>query len=218
MIRVVAKGEPVTFDVRVRAPGRKFLAVCPNPTQVQWKTHSYWRRMLPSLYAAYSGICSYSCHWIPCDTGADTVEHFKPKTKYPNDAYEWRNYRLVCQLLNSRKGDDEDILDPFAVQTGWFVIEFPSLMVKPAPVLGKALHDRVKKTRDVLGLNDDATCMMMRQQFVTDYCLEEINFAHLEKRAPFLALQMKEQGYERLAAIRKVMNIYPDDDRIARLA
>ncbi|MBI1915059.1 MAG: hypothetical protein HYS12_10030 [Planctomycetes bacterium] len=212
MIRVARRPEPAEFDKTVRKPGRKFLAGCPNPTQKQWRTHSYWRRILHSLHSAYGGICSYSCHWIPYDTGADTVEHFKPKTKHPKDAYEWRNYRLVCQLLNSRKGDEEEILDPFVIQTGWFIIEFPTLIVKPAPGLRKALHERVKKTRDVLGLNDDATCMMMRQQFVTDYCLEEINFVHLEKRAPFLALQMKEQGYDRLAEIRNIMNISPDDE------
>ena len=159
--------------------------------------------MLPSLYAAYSGICSYSCHWIPCDTGADMVDT-SAEDEVSNDAYEWRNYRLVCQLLSSPRVTMKISSIPrCSRKPGGFVIEFPSLMVKPAPVLGEALHDRVKKTRDVLGLNDDATCMMMRQQFVTDYPAEEINFAHLEKRAPFLALQMKEQGLRTLAAIQR---------------
>jgi hypothetical protein len=110
-------------------------------------------------------------------------------------------------LLNSRKGDEEEILDPCAVSNGWFVIDFPTLMVKPAPDLETDLFNRVRRTRDVLGLNDEATCMMMRQQFVMDYCREEISFEHLEKRAPFLALQMKEQGYDELARIQEIMNI-----------
>ncbi len=212
MIHVSCKPEPVEFNDKVRKPGRRFLAACPRPTQRQWRIHSYWRRILHSLHSAYAGICGYSCHWIPYDTGADTVEHFKPKTKYPKEAFEWANFRLVCQLLNSRKGEDEEILDPFSIQTGWFVIEFPALIVKPAPNLRKSLQESVKRTRDVLGLNDEATCMMMRQQFVIDYCKNEISFAHLEKRAPFLALQMKTQGYDQLAAIRKVMSIYLNDD------
>jgi hypothetical protein len=209
VIRVARRPEPAEFDLRVRKPGRKCLSTCPNPTQKQWKAHNFWCRILHTLHAEYKGVCSYSCHWIPFDTGADTVEHFRPKSKYPQEAYEWRNYRLVCQLLNSRKKDDEDILDPFQVQTGSFIIEFPSLLVKPASGLSRHLNDRVLKTRDVLGLNDDDTCMMMRQQFVTDYCLGEITFAHLEKRAPFLALQMKQQGLDDLALIRQVMGIYP---------
>jgi hypothetical protein len=210
VIRVERKLPPDIFEDRVRKPGRKFLATCPKPTQKQWNTYSYWRRVLRELHTAYGGICGYSCHWIPYDTGADTVEHFRPKSLYPDDAYEWRNYRLVCQLLNSRKGDDENILDPFAVRNGWFIIEFPTLLVKPSPDLQKPLRDRVRYTRDVLRLNDDSTCMMMRQQFVKDFCIGEINFAHVEKRAPFLAIQMKEQGFDRLEAIRRVMNIYPE--------
>lgn len=209
MIRVECQPEPPDFNAKVREPGRNFLLTCPKPTQKQWKTHSYWRRILPTLHAEYRGVCSYSCHWIPFDTGADTVEHFKPKSKHSKEAYEWANYRLVCQLLNSRKKDEEDIIDPFEVETGWFVIEFPSLMVKPALGLNEQVHGRVVKTREVLGLNDDDTCMMMRQQFVTDYCLGEITFAHLEKRAPFLAQQMKNQGVDELAAIQKIMGIYP---------
>jgi hypothetical protein len=209
VIHVARRPEPSDFDERVRKPGHKFLKSCPNPTQRQWNSHSYWRRMLHALYTEYKGICAYSCHWIPYDTGADTIEHFKPKSKYPLEGYEWQNYRLVCQLLNSRKGNDEDIIDPFLIRNGWFIIDFPALLVKPAHGLKKALHERVKKTCDVLGLNDDATCMMMRQEFVTEYCLNNINYAHIEKRAPFLALQMKEQGYDDLPAIQKVMKIYP---------
>ena len=165
--------------------------------------------MLRALHQAYGGICGYSCHWIPYDTGADTVEHFKPKSKYPKDAYEWKNYRLVCQLLNGRKKDQEGLFDPFLIKNGWFIIEFPTLLVKPAPGLPKTLHDRLITTRDVLGLNDEDTCMMMRQQFVTDYCVKEISFAHIEKRTPFLAIQMKEKGYDHLAAIQRIMNIRP---------
>lgn len=210
MIHVACKPEPANFDERVRKPGRRFLAGCPNPTEKEWKSHSYWRKILRALHSAYAGVCGYSCHWIPYDTGADTVEHFKPKGEYPQDAYEWKNYRLVCQLLNGRKKDQEGILDPFLVENGWFVIEFPALIVKPAAGLSKQRQERIRYTCEVLGLNDEGTCMMMRQQFVTDYCKGEINFVHLEKRAPFLALQMKEQGYQDIQEIRKVMNIYPD--------
>jgi hypothetical protein len=210
VIRVAPKPEPPDFDEKVRRRGLRFLAGCPKPTPRQWSTHSYWRAMLRSLHTAYDGVCSYSCHWIPYDTGADTVEHFRPKSKYPKDAYEWQNYRLVCQLLNSRKGEDMDILDPFTIVNGTLVIAFPALVVKPAPGLNRKMYERAKKTCDLLGLNDEGTCLMMRQQFVTDFCLEEISFAHLEKRAPFLAIQMKEQGYDRVDRMQKVMRICPE--------
>src|SRR2546427_329692 len=117
--------EPVNFNARVRIPGRRYLNHTPAPTSKEFAAHSFWRRILSELHDAYSGICAYSCHWIPYDTGADTVEHFLAKNTHPTQAYEWTNYRLVCATLNGRKGIHADVLDPFHVQNGWFVIDFP---------------------------------------------------------------------------------------------
>ncbi len=149
--------------------------------------------MLRDLHDAYGGICAYSCHWIPYDTGAKTVEHFKPKVRYPQDAYEWDNYRLVCNALNGRKSD-RDTLDPFEISDGWFIIDFPSLLVKSAPGLPDDLKNQVIATRDILGLNDEATCLKNRNEFVWCYCKRQITFAHLERQAPFLAKELVRQG------------------------
>src|SRR5687768_8864587 len=105
MIRVTAQREPSEFNFLVHEPIRKFLTRYPKPTSKQFSSHCYWKRILAALHSAYSGICAYSCHWIPYDTGADTVEHFRSKNKYPNDAYKWINYRLVCSTLNGRKAN-----------------------------------------------------------------------------------------------------------------
>src|SRR5207245_9727793 len=98
------RAEPPHFDEQVRRKGRRFLNVNPHPTSRQWRSHRYWQHVGSDLHDLYGGICAYSCHWIPFDTGADTVEHFRPKDTYPVDAYEWSNYRLVCATLNGRKG------------------------------------------------------------------------------------------------------------------
>ena len=54
------------------------------------------------------------------------MEHFAPKKKHPDHAYIWENYRLVCTVMNSRKRDFENVLDPFEVEDGWFQIQFNS--------------------------------------------------------------------------------------------
>jgi hypothetical protein len=95
--------------------GKHFLVQNPHPTGRQWRGHEYWTRIIPDLYDAYGGICAYSCHWTPYDTSWKTVEHFKPKSKYPEEAYCWANYRFVCGLLNGCKEDHEDILEPFTL-------------------------------------------------------------------------------------------------------
>lgn len=185
------KPEPANFEELVRTPGNAFLAVNPEPTQKQWNTHSFWRNVLTEFRRLYGGICAYSCHWIAPDTGAKTVEHFIPKHEVPAKAYEWDNYRLVCSLLNSRKQISTDTLDPFEVEDGWFVIDFPSLLVKPATGLDEALRVKVRQTITRLKLNDEASCLENRAKYVMDYCVGGVPFSHLQKEAPFLAKELQ---------------------------
>lgn len=194
MIRIPLQPEPAAFQERVRVPGTQFLGQRPQPTAAQWKTHAYWRRVLADLHRSYRGICAYSCHWIPLDTGASTVDHFRPKDAYPLLAYEWGNYRLVALTLNARKREFEDVVDPIAIQTGWLVLDFPSLMVRPAD---DAPDDRLAILRSTvarLGLNDEGTCLQARREWLRPYCDGQVNFNFLQERAPFIALELERQG------------------------
>jgi hypothetical protein len=203
MIRIEKQPEPNDFNNRVRRRGRRFLQGTPKPTSKQWRSHSYWREFGSQLHDAYSGICAYSCHWIPYDTGADTVEHFRPKDVYQKEAYEWDNYRLVCATLNGRKGVNEDVLDPFLVQNGWFVIDFPSMLVKPHSDLEPDILQRVQATIDRLGLNDEGTCLKSRVKWLKDYCVPDgIPFDYLRRHAPFIATELERQGLT--ATIRQI--------------
>lgn len=203
MIHVNMQPEPVEFDALVRHPGASFLMTCPTPTTKEFKTHSYWRALLSKTRELYGAVCAYGCHYVPADTGVDTIEHFRPKSKYPSDAYEWSNYRFVCGRLNGRKGNHEDVLDPFHVENGWFVIEFPSLLVKPAPNLEPDLKGRVRQTCERLGLNDEGTCLKQRYKSVEDFCLGRVRFDLLETDAPFLAAEITRQGLR--ATLIKIM-------------
>ncbi len=195
MIPVKKQPAPGHFVIKVEKPGKKFLAQNPDPKAKDWKNHNYWREIEKDLYQAYSGICTYSCLWIPHVTGGKTVEHFKPKSKYPHEAYNWENYRLVCLLLNGRKSDFEDVLDPFTLQEGWFVIDFSSLMIFPGDHLSTEEAEKVTKTVERLKLNKDEDCIKEREKWLRDYVTEGISFPHLEKHAPFIAIELKRQGY-----------------------
>lgn len=189
MIPVKKQPPPSDFVEKVENPGKKFLAEYPQPE----KFRKYWRRIERELYEAYSGICAYSCTWIPRVTGARTVEHFKPMSKYPDEAYNWDNYRLVCSRLNGRKKDFEDVLDPFTLQDGWFVIDFPSLMIFPADHLSKEEVRQVEETVKRLQLDKDEECIEDREKWLRDYITGEISFTHLEKHAPFIAFELQRQ-------------------------
>lgn len=198
MIPVKLQPEPPHFFKKVQEPGQKFLAKTPNPTK-HWKHHEYWREILDDLDTAYKGICSYSCHWISKDTGFRTVEHFKDKNAHPQDAYQWSNYRFVCGTLNGRKGTSENVLDPFLIEEGWFTLDFPSLLVQPGNHISPSNKRLVEDTIRILGLNDEGTCLHARINWLRDYIQVPFPFPYLEKRAPFLAGELK-----RLDLIEKI--------------
>lgn len=192
MIPVQLQPEPPHFFRKVKEPGEKFLAAHPNPTS--WTNREYWREALDDLCKSYSRICAYSCHWISPCTGASTVDHFKPISKYPSEAYCWDNFRLACSLLNARKKDFEDVLDPFTLEEGWFVIDFDTLNVLPNPQLSEANVQRVAATIERLRLNDDGDCFQERANWLGDYITGEIPFSHLKKKAPFTAKELERQN------------------------
>lgn len=193
MIRVELQPEPANFNERVRQRGRRFLAKNPNPTQEQWRTHSYWTEVGMELHGAYGGICAYSCHWIALDTGWRQVEHFLPKSIFPSLGYEWSNYRLVCGVLNGRKGSQQ-VLDPFKIQNGWFILDFPSLLVKPNLDLEPNLVEEIRRTTEALKLNDEGTCVKSRSKYVENYCRGFTDFEYLRQDAPFIAFELSRQG------------------------
>lgn len=204
MIRVQPRPEPGVFDAKVRMPGRTFLAATPKPTGEQWKRHAYWQRVSREMYQAYEKVCAYTCHYIAPDTGIFSVDHFRPKDRFPLEAYEWSNFRLACTRLNGRK-HTKDILDPFLIEDGWFTLIFPLLHVVPDPSLPPALRAQVQETIDELQLCDEGTCVLARQSYVDAYCGERITFEHLEIEAPFLAKELVRQA---LVEEIKVMWLY----------
>lgn len=87
-----------------------------------WNNKEHWRLALDELCVAYDRRCAFSTFRIEPVTGSRTVEHFQPKSKYPERAYDGTNFRLVCGLMNGRKRENEDVLDPFTIPADAFDI------------------------------------------------------------------------------------------------
>lgn len=192
MIRVQRQRQPKEFKRLVATPGRRFLATTRNPSSKDYRGHEYWRRISRQLHDAYGGICAFSCHYIALDTGFQTVEHFKSKVAYPKKAYSWSNYRLVCGLMNGRKGKFEDVLDPFNIDDGWFILDFPGTVIKPSDTLPMSRRKQVEATIRRLRLNHDESCVESRQLWLEEYCRfaptnEAAAFSFLSQYAPFCA-------------------------------
>ena len=141
---------------------------------------------------AYKGICAYSAQWISPVTGGHSIDHFVPKALRPDLAYEWSNFRYASFKFNRRK-DTHTILDPFQIKPDWFVLDFPSLLVKANSALSPDQKETVYHTIGVLKLNTDDKCVEDRQIWVEDFCQGDISFTHLEKKAPFIASELQRQ-------------------------
>jgi 5-methylcytosine-specific restriction endonuclease McrA len=148
MIPVVLAPEPLNFDQTVRQPGLDAIremvgevAIATRPGRKRNKIATsredipsdkfppFWRGSLDDMLTAYRRLCAYSCMYIERVTGNASVDHMFPKSETWDQVYEWKNYRLACGLMNSRKNDARDVLDPFEIQDGWFALEFTGYQV-----------------------------------------------------------------------------------------
>jgi hypothetical protein len=188
MIKVYLQPEPERFDELVRQPGLKAIA------EDKEELPSCWREMLPQLWDAYDGICAYVGIYIHPVTGGRSTEHFVAKSKDRDKAYEWSNYRLACRLMNARKRDFTDVLDPFEIETGWFILEFVFMQVLPNPDVSSDIQQRVQKTIDRLKLNDE-DCLAARRKDYDDFLKGDISFAFLKKHSPFVAIEHSRQKH-----------------------
>jgi len=209
MLHVAPEPEPSAFNAAVRIPGgralleragkasdrttnryRKVADSCDGiPAR---KLPPLWRACLPDLYSAYLGICSYAGMRINRVTGTGTADHYLPKDASNGLAYEWSNYRLACPLLNARKGNAADVLDPFDVQDDWFEMEFTFIQVRPRPGLSGRDAESVQATIDRLGLNS-AEFLAEREAFVQHYA-DGNTEQWLRAEAPFVYHQMYRAG------------------------
>ena len=202
MIPVDPAVEPADFNVRVRQPGAAFLHTTPHPNTHAWRSHEYWRRATPDLLAAYNYTCSYSGSWTKANVpGASTpqdssVDHFIPKTMTPALAYEWDNFRLSRTRLNNRKGNHNDVLDPFTLPNRWFTLDFRSFLILPNHALSNSDKSKVRNTVDRLRLNTDNDYVQERVAVVREYCLGNYDLDMLDDFWPFIAREMRAQSFD----------------------
>jgi len=86
-------------------------------------------------------------------------------------------------------------VDPFACKAGWFQLEFVAFQVIRGPSAPKIRLKQITATLELL--NTDEACKA-RGEYVTNYELGPgnggIDLPYLERRAPFIALELRRQG------------------------
>lgn len=163
--------------------------------------NAIWRSAIPELRLQYKDTCAYLGVRIYGDA---TVDHFNPISKYPSQAYEWSNFRLSSSLVNSFK-DDQDVLDPFLVQPGWFELTLLTGVIEPGKqVSDPAIIDQIRDTIKRLRLNENKTWVDRRREAFDRYIAfhepdypsnyPKWNLAALAIEFPFVASEIVRQG------------------------
>lgn len=172
--------EPAKFDVECRQKGSSWLAL--NPTSDKFPNH--WRQFQPELAEGFKDRCG----WWAMRIADGHVDHFLSKNKRRNLAYEWGNYRYIAGTVNSSKKTlDDQILDPFEVQDGWFEVLLPSMQLVTTADLPAALLPKAKLTIEKLHLDNGRKVRRNRQRWYEDYKAQKITFAGLQDFAPLVA-------------------------------
>jgi uncharacterized protein (TIGR02646 family) len=88
------------------------------------KARFYWHRIngepvnqliMPALKEQTQDHCSFCDNFPISPPGIDTIEHFKPKAKYPRLAYKWDNLYYCCPYCQQKWAEfDELALRPDA--------------------------------------------------------------------------------------------------------
>jgi uncharacterized protein (TIGR02646 family) len=137
-----------------------------NPNFVfQWKTYqkeTINKILLPLLQTMTAEHCAY-CDGYPFGMSRETIDHFRPKSKFPLLAYQWENLFLCCDRCQTIKGEQFDILllkpdeeDYFF--ENYFIINYKEGSISPNPMVNNEAQIRAKKTIELLKLNDKNLC------------------------------------------------------------
>lgn len=118
-----------------------------------------------ALVAMTAGHCSY-CDGHPLDaTGAETVDHFRPKghAAFHELVCSWTNLFLTCTACNHAKREqwDEALLRPDDLEyrfERYFEYRFDSGKLEPAAAASPEDQRRARVTIDMFDLNRPGAC------------------------------------------------------------
>lgn len=210
MIPVAPAQEPPHFDTKVRQkglsaieelvgrkprlkrPGRRRKKIANREADIPAEAFPpFWRDALEDMLQAYERRCAYLALYFEHATGSPTVDHVIAKSRQWDKVYEWSNYRLCAALINAKKNDLTSLIDPFEVADGWFALEFVGFQVIRGPNAPANRLTQIDATLPILNMRD---CIKAREEYVTNYEQGDIPINYLERRAPFVAAELKRQG------------------------
>ena len=120
-------------------------------------TDSHWRKFIDDLDQVFYGLCAY-CE----ETCRGEVDHFQPKSRFPDLVYEWTNWLFTCHDCNHSKLEKSPIggyVDPCAESSSdrpeqYFTFDTITGEMLPRKELTASQREKAISVIKDLGLNN----------------------------------------------------------------
>lgn len=83
------------------------------PSKLKEKLTAFYKHpeIKKNLFTSSNEKCAF-CESKPAESGNIEVEHFAPKSVYPEKTFEWENLLPACRKCNESKDTHDTIIDP----------------------------------------------------------------------------------------------------------
>ncbi len=125
--------------------------------------------ILPILMEQTDRHCSY-CDGFPLLSADETIDHFRPKSKFPNEVCHWENLYVACAHCQNVKGSeyDELLLRPDELNyhfNSYFFYDYTEHKIKILPNLTDEKLRQAEKTHEILDFNHRGMIASRRQSY-----------------------------------------------------
>ena len=116
-------------------------------------SHYRHKDIQTALFASSHYKCAF-CECIPGESSHIEVEHFEPKSLYPDLAFEWDNLLPSCRICNEEKADADTRTNPIinpAIEDPEQFLTYSFLRIKP--LAGSGQEQKAQQTIEVCNLS-----------------------------------------------------------------
>ena len=125
----------------------------PESEKSRLLSHYRHKNIQDALFASSHHKCAF-CECKPGESGNMEVEHFEPKSLYPDLTFEWDNLLPSCRKCNEHKLGFDTRTDPIinpAIEDPEQLLTYLHLRIKP--LAGSGQERKAQQTIDVCNLN-----------------------------------------------------------------
>lgn len=134
----------------------------------RWPQQDCYQAVRKQLSEMTQGHCAFCDGRIGTES-RETVEHFRPKSRFPSLAYQWDNLFPCCDMCQSQKREqfEEGLLKPddteFAFNS-YFIANYKTGEIAPSPYADEQDRHRAETTIRIYGLDLPARNIARRRE------------------------------------------------------